>query len=72
MPHIQENFEGTHMQKWELDHKIVRMVHSGCEYVVCLDLDGFNAACEKEVRERKERERLEGKTDVWEVLGVVT
>lgn len=53
--HIQDNFEGTSIQKWELDHGIARIVKNGCEYVVCVDWDGFLRKAEDE-RQRARRE----------------
>ena len=45
MKHIQNKFEGTTLQKWELDHGIVRVVRGGCEYVMVADPAKFAAAC---------------------------
>lgn len=55
MEHIQQNFEGSSIQQWELDHGIVRIVRGGCEYVVCKDFKKFQEQCEAE----KRRERME-------------
>ena len=48
MNHIQNKFEGTTLQKWELDHGIVRVVRGGCEYVMVADPAKFAAACEQD------------------------
>lgn len=53
MEHIQQNFEGTSLQAWELAHGIVRVVRGGCEYVVCTNFDRFNELCAKEKAERQ-------------------
>lgn len=53
--HIQDDFEGTSIHKWELDHGIVRYVKGGCEYVVCMDWDEFQRKAEDE-RQRARRE----------------
>ena len=52
MEHTQQNFEGTSIQRWELDHGIVRVVREGCEYVVCTDWQRFNEQLEAEKRAR--------------------
>ena len=49
---IQEHFEGSSIQKWELDHGIVRVVRDGCEYVVCTNWQRFNEQLEAEKRAR--------------------
>ena len=46
MKHIQEKFEGTSIQEWEISHGIVRQVRGGCEYVFVGDRQKFEAACE--------------------------
>ena len=56
MNHIQNKFEGTTLQKWELDHGIVRVVRGGCEYVMVADPDKFAAACaEDDIRHAREQ-----------------
>ena len=52
MEHTQQDFEGTSIQRWELDHGIVRVVREGCEYVVCTDWQRFNEQLEAEKRAR--------------------
>lgn len=55
MEHIQQDIEGSSIQKWEHDHGIYRFVRGGCEYVRCRDFAAFQRQCEEE-RERARRE----------------
>lgn len=55
--HIQDNFEGTSIHRYEIDHGIVRYVKGDCEYVVCKDWDGFQRKAEEE-RQRARREYI--------------
>ena len=48
MKHIQDKFEGSSLQAWEIDHGIVRVVRGGCEYVILADRAKFDAANERE------------------------
>lgn len=52
MAHIQQDFDGSSIQKWELDHGVVRKVINGCEYVICPNFARFQAKCEADKRER--------------------
>lgn len=65
MAHIQQNFEGTALQEWELAHGIVRKVRGGCEYVVCTDLPRFIEQTEREAQERKNREIAEALAEAY-------
>lgn len=53
MEHIQQEFEGSEIQRWELDHGVVRVVRGGCEYVLCTSMEKFAAKCEADKRERR-------------------
>lgn len=53
MEHIQNQFAGSRIQGWELEHKVVRVIRGGCEYVQCVDFDIFNAMCEKDKAEQR-------------------
>lgn len=56
MAHIQPEFEGTTLQKWELDHGIARVVRGGCEYVLLTrPLAAFDAQCAREDAEHRRR-----------------
>lgn len=46
--HIQKDFEGSRIHKWELNHGIVRIIKDGCEYVTLVDPGKFAAACEQD------------------------
>lgn len=52
MEHIQQGFEGTSIQRWELEHGIGRVVRGGCEYVICTDFQRFQQQMEDERRQR--------------------
>lgn len=45
MTHIQGNFEGSALERWEQSHGIIRKVVNGCEYVALDDRQKFDAAC---------------------------
>lgn len=55
MDHIQTDFEGTSIQRWELEHGIARVVRGDCEYVSCANFQRFQEQCAEE----KRRERQE-------------
>ena len=57
MKHIQEGFEGTSIERWEIEHGIRRYVKDGCEYVVLEDKDKYDAACADDAR-RYIRQRM--------------
>lgn len=57
MEHIQKDFEGSSVQRWEQNHHIVRVVDRGCEYVLCTNWEGFQQICEDE-RNRRKREYI--------------
>ncbi len=65
MAHIQKDFEGGSIQAWELAHGIVRVIRGGCEYVVCADLDKFNAQCDAEKRERRGQMIAEAQAEAY-------
>ena len=57
MEHIQQDFEGTTIQRWEHEHNIARVVRGGCEYVVCTNWGEFQRKCEEE-KQRARREYI--------------
>ena len=65
MAHIQKDFEGGSIQAWELAHGVVRVIRGGCEYVMCTDLDKFNAKCEAEKHERRAQMIAEAQAEAY-------
>lgn len=57
MNHIQLNFEGTSVQRWEQEHGFERVIRNGCEYVVCKDWEAF-LKMEEEERARARMEYI--------------
>ena len=41
-------YEGSSIQRWDLDHGIVTVRKNDCEYRVCRDWQGFLDKCEAE------------------------
>ena len=50
MEHIQKDYEGSAIERWEKEHYIVRVVRNGCEYVICTDFKKFQEKCAEEKR----------------------
>ena len=48
MASLQLNYEGSSIQKWDLEHGIVREIRNGCEYVICTDLEMMVRKCDEE------------------------
>ena len=55
--HIQEGYEGSSIERWEVEHGITRVVRGGCEYVICRDWELFKRKNEEE-RARARREYI--------------
>lgn len=65
MTHIQQDFEGSHLQKWEHDHGIFRYVRGGCEYVRCADFDRFNAQIDREKTAWKKQRIVDAQAEAY-------
>ena len=65
MKHIQPNFEGTSIQRYELSHGIVREVRNGCEYVMLTDISTFEAACAEDARRHAAMVRMQAQEEAY-------
>ena len=55
MEHIQQDFEGSSIELWEVNHGIKRVIRGGCEYVVCENWERF----QQQMADEKARARRE-------------
>ena len=64
---IQQNFEGSSVEKWELDHGIVREVRDGVEYVRCVDWNMFQRKCEEDHKAALQAKIMEAQAEAYGV-----
>ena len=57
MQHVQYGYEGSSIQRWDLEHGIVSVVRDGVEYRSCVDWQRFQEKCEQDA-ERHFKQRV--------------
>lgn len=65
MEHVQQEFEGSTIQEWELNHGIARRVVNGVEYVVCTNWNGFNAKCEEDQKRYRTQRMMQAQEEAY-------
>ena len=65
MNHLQSDFEGTSIERWEIDHGIERFVKNGCEYVWIANPGKYRAACEEDDRRNRRQYMMEGQEQAY-------